>query len=74
VTPADRKRRAEALVRLSEMSEGKLFMEELAAEYDTAMKTLLFAKPDEIIAAQGRAQAYHNALKKFTDARKELGG
>ena len=69
----DKKRRAEALLRLTEISEGKLFLSELEQDFDETMKMLVQVDKDRIFAVQGRAQAYHSILKKFSDARKELG-
>lgn len=74
MTPEERKRRAQMLLSLRDTSEGRLHLGELQADYDAAMKALLFAEPDNIFRAQGTAQAYHSIFKKFDDAKKELGG
>jgi len=74
MAPEEAKRRAEALLRLPQMQEGRLLLDELQHEYDESMRQLLFAKSDEIFAAQGRAQAYNSIFKKFGDAKKVLGG
>jgi hypothetical protein len=68
----EKKLRAQALLRLAASSEGKLFLEELGQDFDQEVRTLLFAKPDSIFVAQGRAQAYNAVLKKFSDAKQEL--
>lgn len=69
---AKAKQDAEALLRLTTLPEGKVFMEQLHSDYDKAMRELLFADSDKILFNQGKAQGYHYILKKFTDARKLL--
>jgi hypothetical protein len=63
---------AESLLRLQQDTDGQAFLRSIAADFDEAMMALLFSPPSDIHAKQGRAQAYHQVLKKFTDAKAVL--
>ena len=64
--------KAEALYRLSQLNDGRVYLDDLNDDFDKAMKMLLYAKAEDLATAQGAARALHEQLKKFTDARKVL--
>lgn len=68
----ERRRKAEALVRLSTSGDGFIYFKELQHDFDTAMQALLYADAASLQTAQGAARALHEQLKKFSDARLHL--
>lgn len=65
----ERKEQYQALFDLSQTSDGRAYLAGLAADFDKAMQFLLYADSEEIFTAQGKAQALHEQLKKFDNAR-----
>lgn len=63
---------AESLLRLSQEPDGVKFLKSLEEDFDKAMQTLLYAKPEDLPTAQGTARALHEQLKKFVTARKVI--
>lgn len=64
------KEQAESLMRLSEHPDGRAFLKQMADDFDKAMRTLLYAKAEDLATAQGHARALHEQLKKLEDAQK----
>jgi hypothetical protein len=68
----ERKLRAEALVRLTESNDGRLFLGEIQTELDNVMKKVMYCDDDELRTVRGHARALFEILKKFEDAKKTL--
>lgn len=68
----ERQFEAEALVRLTQSNDGKVFLRILQTDFDEAMRLLLHCKGDEVLSRQGAAQAYSKTLQRFTDAQKHM--
>ena len=68
----DRKRRAEALIRLSQNPDGALFLREIEKRFDEAMRMLINCNQDAIQTHQGEARAFQDILKMIVDAKKEF--
>lgn len=66
---------AEALIRLAASGDGRKYLEDLAKDFDNAMKQLLAASnSDELLVQQGVCKALSMQLKKFDDARRAIEG
>ena len=72
MSDAERKAALESLVRMSETPDGAKYLGTLAEDFDKAMIMFLYADPDVVLAAQGKARALHEQLKKFSEARQAL--